>query len=123
MAVRQVILGTEPRYQYIRSEAPDDPHDVSKNFVVIPNAQRFVGCLRKSEIHRPREELLAVVDASRIEQFLCSNNAKALAQFGSEQILAAVPTCNREITAVVERAVRPQRHEIFVFIIGVSGNV
>ena len=123
MAVRQVILGTEPRNQYIRSKIPDDPHDVSKNSVATPDAQRFVSRLRKSEIDRPREELLAVVDASRIEQFLCSNNAKALAQFGSEQILAAVPTCNREITAVVERAVRPQRHEICVFIIGVSGNV
>ena len=123
MAVRQVILGTEPRYEYIRSETPDDPHDISKNLVVIPNAQRFVGCLRESEIDRPCEELLAVVDASRIEQFFCSNNPKALAEFGSQQILTAVPTCNREVSAVVERAVRPQRHKICVFIIGVRGNV
>src|SRR5947207_7738467 len=117
MAMRLLILGAEARYDHVRSEIPDDPHDVSKNFVVIPDAQRFVSRLRKSEIDRPREELLAVIDASRIEQFLCSNNAKALAQFGSEQILAAVPTCNREITAGVKRAVRPQRHEICVFIV------
>ena len=79
MAMRELILGTEPRYQHIRSKIPDDPHDVSKNFVTIPDAQRFVSRLRKSEIDRPCEELLPVVDASRIEQFLCPNNAKALA--------------------------------------------
>ena len=123
MAVRLFILGAEARYHYVRPEIPDDPHDVSKNFVVIPDAQRFVSCLRKPEIDRPREELPAVVDASRIEQFLCSNNAKAFAQFGSEQILAAIPTGNRKISAVVKRAVRPERHQICVFIIGMRRDV
>src|SRR6266481_2001879 len=123
MAMRLLVLGAETRYHYIRSEIPDNPHDVSKNFVVIPDAQRFVGRLRKSEIDGPREELPAVVDASRIEQFFCSNNAKALAQFGSEQILTPVPTRNREISAVVERAIRPERHQICVFIIGMRRDV
>src|ERR1700756_2502312 len=123
MAMRLLILGAEARYDYIRSEIPDDPHDVSENFVVVPDAQRFVSRLRKSEIDRPREELLGVVDASRIEQFLCANNAEPLAQFGSEQILAAVPARNRKISAVVKRAVRPQCHEICVFVVGVRRDV
>src|ERR671925_461543 len=98
MAMCLLILRTKACYNHVRLEFPDDPHDVSKDFVVIPDAQRFVSRLRKSEIDRPCEELPGVVDTPCIEQFLCSNNAKALAQFGSEQILAAVATRNREIS-------------------------
>ena len=79
--MRLLILGTEARYYYIRPEIPDDPNDVSKNFVVIPDVHRFVGRFRKPEIDRSREELLRVIDAPRIEKFLCSNNAEPLAQF------------------------------------------
>src|SRR5215472_8637337 len=98
MAMRLLILGTEARYDHVRSEIPDYPNDVSKNFVVIPNAQRFFSRLRKSKIDRACKELVGVIDAPRIQQFLCSNNAEALAQFGAEQILAAVTTRNREIS-------------------------
>src|SRR5262252_6162656 len=103
MTMRFLILGTEARDYYIRSEIPYDPHHLSKNFVVIPDAQRFVGCFRKAEIDRPREKLPGVIDASRVDQFLCSDNAEALAQFGSKQVLAAVPARNRKISGVVER--------------------
>ena len=64
-----------------------------------------------------------MIDASRIEQFLCSNNAEPLAQFRTDQILAAVPARNRKISGVVKRTVRPQRHQICVFVIGVSRDV
>jgi hypothetical protein len=64
-----------------------------------------------------------MIDASRIEQFLCSNNAKPLAQFRADQILAAVPARNRKISAVVKRTVRPERHQICVFVIGVRRDV
>src|SRR5512132_1171347 len=110
MAVRLLILRTEARHHYIRSEIPDDPHDVSKNFVVIPYAHRFVSRFGKPEVGCSREELLRMVDASRIEQFLNSNNAEPLAQFRTDQILAAVPARNRKISGVVKRTVRPQRH-------------
>src|SRR5918996_6065431 len=123
MAMRLFILGTEARHYYIRSEIPDDPHDVSENFVVTPNSHRFGSRLRKPKIDRSCEELPGVVDTSRIEQFLCSNNAEPLAQFRADQILAAVPACNRQISGVVKRTVRPQRHEICVFVIGVCRDV
>src|SRR5256886_1211347 len=107
MAVRLLILGTEARHHYVRPEIPDDPHDVSKNFVVIPEAHRFFGRFGKPEVGCSREELLRMVDASRIEQFLRSNNAEPLAQFRTDQILAAVPACNRKISGVVKRTVCP----------------
>src|SRR5215467_2254592 len=103
MAMRFVILGTEARGYHIWPEIPDDPHDVGKNFVVIPNVQRFVSCLGQPEIERSREELPGVVDASRTEQFLCANNAEALAQFGSQYILTSVAARNRKVSGVVER--------------------
>src|SRR4029077_15708921 len=103
MAMRLFILGTEARHYHIRSESPDDPHDVSKNFVVTPDVHRFVSCLRKPEIDRPRKKLSGVVDAPRIEQFLCSNNAKSLAQFWADNILAAVPARYRKISGVIKR--------------------
>src|SRR4029077_7647741 len=109
MAVRLLILGTEPRHYHIRSEIPDDPHDVSKNFVVTPDSHRFVSRLRKPEIDRSCKELLGVVDAPRIEQFLCSTNAHPLPQFRADQILAAVPARHRKISGVVKRTVRPER--------------
>src|SRR5882757_7317054 len=98
MTMRLLILGTEARHHYIRSEIPDDPHDVSKNFVVIPDAHRFASRFGKPEVGCSREELLRVIDASRIEQFLRSNNAEPLAQFRTDQILAAVPARNRKIS-------------------------
>src|SRR6266513_1431471 len=118
MAMRLFILGTETRHHYIGPEIPDGPHDVSKNFVVIPDMHRFVSCLRKPEIDRSREKLPGVVDASRIEQFLCSNNAEPLAQFGTDYILAAVPSRNRKISGVVKRTVCPQCHQICIFVVG-----
>ncbi len=84
MAVRQLILRTEARHHYIRSEIPDDPHDVRKNFVVIPEAHCLFRRLGKPEIGCSCEKLFRVVEAPRIEQFFCSNHAEALAQFGSE---------------------------------------
>src|SRR5262245_35004760 len=102
MAMCLVILGTEARHYYIRSEIPDDPHDVSKNLVVTPNAHRFVSRLGKPEIKRSREELPGVVNTSRIEQFLCSNNAEAFAQFGPEYVLTSVAARNRKISGVVK---------------------
>src|SRR5437773_12346761 len=123
MAMRQLILGTEARHHYIRSEIPDDPYDVSKDFFVIPKAHCLVSRFRKSEVRCSREELLRMVDASRIEQFLCSNNAEPLAQFRTDQILTAVPARNRKITGVVKRNLRPQCHQICVFVIGVRRDV
>jgi hypothetical protein len=123
MAVRLLILGTEARHHYIRSEIPDDPHDVSKNFVVIPEAHCLFSRFRKSEIGCSREELLRMVDASGIQQFLCSNNAEPLAQFRADQILAAVPARHRKISGVVERTVRPERHQVCVFVIRMRRDV
>src|SRR6476646_2347400 len=123
MTVRLIILGTETRHYHIRSEIPDDPHDVSKNFVVTPEAHCFFRRFGKPKVVRSREELLRMIDASRIEQFFCSNYAEALAQFGSEYILAAVSARNRKIRRVVERPVRPERHQICVFIIWVRRDV
>ena len=102
MAMRQLILRTKARHNYIGAKLPDDPHDVSKNFVVIPDAHRFVSRLRKPEIDCSREKLLRMIDASGIEQFLCPNNAEPLAQFRADQILAAVPARNRKISGVVK---------------------
>src|SRR4030095_5048866 len=110
MSMRLVVLGTKARHYNIRPEIPDDPHDVRKNFVVIPDVQRFARRLRKPKIERSREELPGMIDASRVEQFLCSNDAEALAQFGPQYILTSVTARDREISSVVKRTVRPERH-------------
>src|SRR5260370_42268514 len=123
MAMRLLILGTEARHYHIRSEIPNDPHDVSENFVVIPDVHCFVSRLRKPEIDRSRKKLLCVIDASRIEQFLCSNNAEPLAKFRADQILPAIPPRNRKISGVVKRTVRPQRHEICVLFVAMRRDV
>src|SRR5919198_2644928 len=100
MAVRQPILRTEARHDHVRSKISYDPDYVSKNLVVIPDAQRFFSRFGKAEIDCTCEELFAVVEAPRVQQFLCPNQAEALTQFGPQQILTAVPTCDREISAV-----------------------
>src|SRR6476661_11005441 len=123
MAMRLIILGTKACHYHIRPEIPNDPHDISKNFVVIPDVQRFVSSLRKPEIERSRKELPGVVDASRTDQFLCSNNAEALAQFGSQYVLTSVAARNRKISGVVKRTVRPERHQICVFVVRVGRDV
>src|SRR6266480_7995142 len=123
MAMRLFILGTEARHYYIGPEIPDDPHNVSKNFVVTPDMHRFVSRLRKPEIKRSREKLPGVIDASRVEQFLCSNNAEPLAQFWTDYVLAAVPSRNGKISGVIKGTVRPERHEISVFVIRMRRDV
>src|ERR1044072_206460 len=123
MAMRLFILWTEARNYHVRSEIPDDPHHVSKNFVVIPDVQGFISSFRKPEIECSREELPGVVDASRIEQFLCSNDAEALAQFRSRYVLTSVAACNRKISGVVKRTVRPERHQVCVFVVRVRRDV
>src|SRR5882724_7676694 len=123
MAVRLLILGTEARDHYVRAKLPDDPYDVSKNFVVIPKPHCLFSRFGKPEIGCSREELLRMVDASRIEQFLRSNSAEPLAQFRTDQILAAVPARNRKISAVIKRTVRPERHQICVFVVGMRRDV
>src|SRR4029434_11116108 len=102
MTMRLFILGTKPRHYHIRPKIPDDPHDVSENFVVIPDVQCFLSRLRKPEVVRSREELLRMVDAPRIEQFLCSNYTEALAEFGSQYVLTSVAARNRKISGVVK---------------------
>src|SRR5215813_4031595 len=123
MAMRLFILGTKACRDHIWPEIPDDPHHVSKNFVVIPNAECFVSCLRKPEIERAREELPGVVDASRTDQFLCSNNAEPLAQFGSQYILTSVAAGYRKVSGVVKRTVRPERHQICVLVVRMRRDV
>src|SRR6266705_1224783 len=123
MTVRFLILGTEARHDYIRPEIPDDPHDVSKNFVVIPEAHCLFSRFGKPEVGCSREELLRMVDASRIEQFFCSNNTKPLAEFRADQILSTVPARNRKVSGGVKRTVRPERHPICVFVIGMRRDV
>src|SRR5215472_357509 len=123
MAMRQLILRAEARHDYVRPKIPDDPDHVCKNLVVIPETQRFFSCFGKPEIGRSCEELFGVIDASRVEQFLCPNHTEALAQFWPQQILTAVPTRDRNISRVIKRAVGPERHEICVLIIGVRRDV
>src|SRR5437763_15983430 len=123
MTVPFLILGTEARHHYVRPEIPDDPHDVSKNFVVIPEAHCLFSRFRKPEVGCSREELSCMVDASRIEQFLCSNNAEPLAQFWTDQILTAVPARNRKISAVIKRTVRPERHQMRIFVVRMRRDV
>src|SRR5205809_7113937 len=101
MAVRLLILGTEARHHYVRPEIPDDPHDVSKNFVVIPEAHCLFSRFRKPEIGCSREELLCMIDASRIEQFLSSNNAEALVQSRTAQVLPPAPARIRKASGLV----------------------
>ena len=84
MAMRQSILRAEAGHHHVRSKIPYDPDYVRKNLVVIPEAQRFFSCFGKPEIDRSCEELFAVIDASRIQQFLCPNHTEALAQFWPE---------------------------------------
>src|ERR1043166_7655432 len=49
----------EPRYDDVRTIFPDDPHDVPKLLVAIPNAQCFLGTLRVAEINRTGKKLAA----------------------------------------------------------------
>src|SRR5436190_16479732 len=123
MSMRQLILGTEARRYHIRSEIPNNPHDVSKNFVVAPEAHCLFSRFRKSKVSCSREELLRMIDASGIEQFLCSDKAEPLAQFRADQILTAVSACNRKISGVVKRTVRPESHQIGVFVIGMRRDI
>src|SRR2546423_440285 len=123
MAMRLLILRTEASDYHIRPEISDHPDDVSENFVVLPDSQRFVSRFRKPEVVRSREELLRMVDASRIEQFLCSDHAEPLAEFGSQYILTSVAPRNRKISGVVKRTVGPERHQIGVFVIRMRGDV
>ena len=50
MAVRQLILRTEARHDYIRSELPDHPNYIGQNLVMIPDPHAFFSRLRKPEI-------------------------------------------------------------------------
>src|SRR4030095_1754095 len=102
MAMRQLILRTKTCHHHLWWELSDHPTHIGQNFVVIPDAHRFVSRLRKPEIDCSREKLFGVVDASRIEQFLCSNNAEPLAQFRADQILAAVPARNGKISGLIK---------------------
>src|SRR4029079_7294659 len=123
MAMRLVILGTEACRYHVRPEIPDDPHDVSKNFVVIPDVQRFVCRLRQAEIERARKELPGVVVAPRTEQSLRSNNAEPFAEFGTQYVLASVAARNRKISGIIKGTVRPERHQICVFVVRVRRDV
>src|SRR4030095_9386154 len=123
MTMRLFILGTEARHYHVRPKTPNDPHDVSENLVVIPDVQRFISRFGKPEVVRSREELLRMVDASRVDQFLCTDNAEPLAQFGSKYVLTSVAARNRKISGVVKRTVRPERHQICVFVVWVRRDV
>src|ERR1700746_2301131 len=102
MAMRQLILRTETRHDYIRPKIPNHPNDIGQNLVVAPEAHRLFGRFGKAEIECACEELFAVIDPSRTEQFLCSNYAEPLAQFRAEQILTAVPARDRKIRAIIK---------------------
>src|SRR5689334_11763682 len=114
MAMGLLILGAKARCDHIWPEIPDDPHHVRKNFVVIPDVQRFISRLRKAKIERSREELLRMVDPSCIKQFFCSNHPEPLAQFGPKYVLTSVAARNGKISGIIKRPVRPERHQVRV---------
>src|SRR5215469_7346977 len=102
MAMRQLILRTETRNYHIRTKIPNDPNDIGQNLVVAPEAHRLFSRFGKPEIECSCEELFAVIDPPRSQQFRCSNYAEPLAQFRAEQILTAVPARDRKVRAVIK---------------------
>jgi len=82
----------------VRPEAADVPHHVGQHFVARPLRQRFVGCLRKTEVDRAGKELLRAVDASRCEKFLGADDAHLITLLGSDEVLSAFTACERQIS-------------------------
>src|SRR5438045_4226122 len=112
MAARLMVLGAETRHDHIRPESANLPDDVGKNFIAIPNAQRFLRAFRKAEIDRAREKLVAMIEPARGEKFLGANHAEAHAQLGPDQALSTIAARDGKIGGVVKRTVRPTRHAI-----------
>ena len=123
MAVRLVVVGRETRDDDVGPEFADRPDRVGQNLVAIPEAQRLRGRLRESEIVRAREELLAVIDPARGQQFLGADDAQLFAQLRADQILPAVAARQRKIGGVVKRAVRPIGDQAGVLVVRMRGDV
>ncbi len=123
MAVGGVILEGETRHDDVGPKFTDHPNRVGENLLTIPDAQGFTDRLRESEVVRPGEELLAVIDPPRGQKFLRADDAELLAQLRSDQVLAAIAARHREIRRIVKRAVRPIRDQPGILVIGMRRDV
>ena len=123
MAVRLVVVRTEARHDDVRFPFPNRPDNVGQDFFAVPNLQRFGRAFRKTEIDGPGKELVRVIDLARGEKFVSADKTEPLAQLRPEKILPAIAARNRKISRVVERAVRPERHQVGVLIVGMRGDI
>src|SRR6266545_7570279 len=94
--------GRKSRDDHVRLKTPNVPDDVRKDRVVSPNRQSLSRIFRIAEIDRPGEELLAAVDAPRVEQLLRAQNAEQITLFVANEILSAVPSGHRQVRRAIE---------------------
>src|SRR4051812_5858605 len=123
MTMCLVVLGAETGNDNVRLPFPDRPDDISQNFFTVPNAECFGSALRKTEIDGAGEELPGVIGFPRREELVGADKTETLAQFGPNQVLAAVSARDGEIGGVVERAVGPERHQVGVLIVRMRGDI
>ena len=123
MSVGLVVVRTETRDDNIGPKAPDHPDDVRQDLVAIPNPQRLRGIFRETEVDRAGEELPTMIEAARGQELMRPDEAELFAQFRTDQILAAIAAGDAKIRGFIKRAVRPQRHQVRVFVVGMRGDI
>ena len=74
-----------------RSEHPDDADHVGQGLALVPLASCFGERLRKAIVKRPPEELLAAVEAPRLQQLFSPNDAEGIEKFGADEVLPPSP--------------------------------
>ena len=117
MAVSGARLRREARHYDVGPEGADYAHDVSQDFLPIPDPQSLPVILRKPEVFRAGEVLSSSIQTPRSKQFLGAGHAQLFTELGPKQVLAAIAARERQIGRPVSTTARQIGDDPRIFVI------
>ena len=112
-----------PRIDHERPEHANHAHHVAEDLALVPARGGFVAPLREAEVECAREELLAAVQTTGLQQLLGADDAERIEQLAADDVLPALAAIERQIRDARVIAAGCARQKRRVFIVGMRAGV
>jgi hypothetical protein len=122
MLAATLSVRTERQHD-VRSDRPDQPDEITDDFIPSPFLERLFEAERETEIDGAREVLFGAVEAVHGGKLLGAQHAERFEDLRPDLVLPAVSACRRRQRGPEAQALVQQDEERIVFVVGVRRRV
>ena len=120
-----VVLSAEPPLgahggDHVRAHRANQAHEVAEDLLAAPARECLLAAERIAEVHRPGEVLLRAVEPVRRGQLLGPQDGQRVEQLAPDLVLPAVAPRRAQEHGPVALALRQQRQQRVVLVVGVG---